>query len=265
MAPPTAASKGITNTQSFFKNTWSTLTGEEPEPEVEMNSLEKAWANATATAKNAAKSAQESGSALAATAGISIPTSLATLPSSSSSAGAWGGSGGGDDENLVGGAAGAAGEITAELGGLCPSLTYKQRVMGAASCLALGLVIDLFATMALFMGRAHVADYAILYTLGNMTAICGSGFLVGPARQAKVMCEPVRRVACTIYLCTMVATVVVAVTVGNILLIFAMLVVQYTALIWYGASFIPFARTCIIKACKTAGTACKKSVGLDEL
>ena len=214
----------------------------------------------SASASAAAKSAKSGTVAAAATAGIALPASMAAASGSSATS---------DEENLMesgmAGARSAAGELNSEMSGLCPSLTYKQRIIGAASCAALGLIIDIFATLALFMGKAHAADYAVLYTVGNMTAICGSAFVVGPCRQVKVMCKPVRRVAATVYLGTMVATIFVAIYVGDLLLIFSMLLVQYCALIWYGASFIPFGRTCILKALKTAGGACKKALGLDDL
>mmetsp|Transcript_13820 Transcript_13820/g.16462 ORF Transcript_13820/g.16462 Transcript_13820/m.16462 type:complete len:276 (+) Transcript_13820:90-917(+) len=219
-----------------------------PQSEEESVSLENAWSKMTKSATAAANSAKKSTVGIAQQAGIKI-----NLEEDKQ----------GDEENLMTGANEAANGLNEELTGLCPALTYKQRIIGAASCIGLGLVLDLFASLAFFMGKAHVTDYAVLYTLGNITAICGSGFIVGPMKQAKVMCKPVRRIACTIYLSTMVATILVAVLYPSIPLIFTLLIIQYCALIWYGASFIPFGRSCIIKSCKVFGKGVQKGVGLD--
>ena len=162
------------------------------------------------------------------------------------------------------GATGAASNLSNDMCSMCPALTYKQRIIGALCCMGFGLTLDVFATLALTMGKAHIIDYAVFYTLGNVTAICGSGFVVGPAKQLKTMCDPTRRVACTVYLCTMVATLVAAIVNPNVLLIFFMMGIQYCALVWYGASFIPFGRACITKSLGTALSWCKRNVGLDE-
>jgi hypothetical protein len=242
-----------------IKAGFSALTGEEErEPEVEMNSLEKAWSQASTTAKSSIAQAQTSIAPLAAMAGITtagIPTT--NQPQAS------------DEENLVssvtGSVKGASDDVSQEIKGLCPGLSYKERLIGALSCAALGLVIDIFATLALFLGKAHVPDFAVLYTLGNLTAICGSAFVVGPCRQLKVMFKPVRAVSAVVYLGAMVMTIVVAIVYPSILLIFLMMLVQYCALVWYGASFIPYGRTCILKGCTAGGNGCKKALGLNEL
>mmetsp|Transcript_29293 Transcript_29293/g.59922 ORF Transcript_29293/g.59922 Transcript_29293/m.59922 type:complete len:246 (+) Transcript_29293:125-862(+) len=234
-----------------IRSGFSSLTGEEPEPEVEMNAMEKAWSQASSTVK-------ASVTPLAALAGLNTSVNGPRTDQPQS-----------DEENLMsdalGAVRGASDDASQELKGICPGLTYKERLIGALSCAALGLVIDIFATMALLLGKAHIPDFALLYTLGNLTAICGSAFVVGPCRQAKLMCKPVRRIACTIYLGAMVGTIIVAIVYPNILLIFLMMFVQYCALIWYGASFIPYGRTCIIKGCQSVGNGCKKSLALDEI
>lgn len=150
--------------------------------------------------------------------------------------------------------------VAEEVRGLCPSMTYRQRIYGAVGCIGVGLCLDLMATLALLGGKAHIVEYAVLYTLGNVVSICGSGFVVGPYRQLKVMCKPVRAVACAIYLGTMGLTLVLAFTYANAALLMILLSVQYCALIWYGASFVPFGRKCIVKCFKVAGSSAAKAV-----
>jgi hypothetical protein len=248
MAPPSSSS----NPKAFFSALSSSFNGNESNKggadSVEMSSsLESAWAQAKAKAKAAVTQGKALGLAAASSAGIAVPASMQAVPDN-------------DEESLVGG---AVGDVHEEMCKLCPALTYKQRVIGAACCVGFGFMLDIMASLTLFLGKAHVTDFAVFYTLGNLTAICGSGFLVGPARQLKTMCDATRRVACTVYLATMVLTIVAAVLHPDVLLVFALLVIQYAALIWYGASFIPFGRTCLLKAVKAAGGATKKCTGLE--
>lgn len=109
--------------------------------------LESTWSKMTKSAAAAANSAKKSVAPIAATAGIDLSVNDETE---------------GDEENLMSGAAsGAANELNEELKGICPSLTYKQRIYGALACIGLGLVLDIFASLAFWMGKAHVADYAV--------------------------------------------------------------------------------------------------------
>jgi len=249
MAPSTSSS----SPHAFFSALSSSFNGDEANNDdsstVEMSSsLESAWAQAKAKAAYTANQGKILGLAAASSAGIVLPAQMQAPPEN-------------DEESLVGGAVGEAQEETCKL---CPALTYKQRVIGAACCVGFGFLLDSMASLTLFLGKAHVTDFAVFYTLGNVTAICGSGFIVGPARQLKTMCDSTRRIACAIYLSTMVMTIVAAVMYPDVLLVFALLVVQYAALIWYGASFVPFGRTCLVKAMKTAGNAMKKCTGLEQ-
>ena len=234
--------------------------------EVEMKAkAEAAWKSFTASASSAAKMAKSASvdaakkaAASAKKAGINVPDAIVPQHDPAS-----------DEENLVGSALGpeaqqAVDGVTDEIRSHCPALTYKQRLYGALSCIGIGFLMSVGATLALLGGKDHLSDYAVLYTLGNVCSICGSGFVVGPCRQAKLMFKPVRRVACMIYLSTMIATVFVAIYYADILLIFSLLIIQYCALIWYGASFIPFGRTCIAKACKKGCSYAGSSMGVEQ-
>ena len=210
-------------------------------PELEMkakaawNSFSSAAASAAKSAKSASMSAAKKAAQRAKAAGIDVPDGIVPQNDAAS-----------DEENLVGNVLGSdAQQAAEEIRGLCPALTYKQRLYGALSCVGLGFLMSIGATLALLGGKNHISDYAVLYTLGNIFSICGSGFIVGPCRQAKLMFKPVRRAACIIYLSTMIATVFVAIYYPDILLIFTLLIIQYCALIWYGASFIRCICSCI--------------------
>jgi len=162
------------------------------------------------------------------------------------------------EAGLVSGAMSEGQGVVDEFKGIFPKLTFRQRMIACLTCMAIGFVLDFMGTLALLGGKRHIPEYAAFYTCGNLISIAASAFFVGPRRQLKLMCEPVRRVACAIFIGTMILTLVMALTYPVPLLLIAMLVVQYCALIWYGASFIYGGRTCLKAAIKKASVWCVK-------
>jgi hypothetical protein len=134
-------------------------------------------------------------------------------------------------------------------------LTKRQRLYGALGCYAFGALCSFLSTLMMWGGPKHVKQFAFFYTVGNLSSIGSSLFLVGPRRQLQVMCMPVRRVACCIWFGAMTATLVIAIgfpRAGPVVIFLVM--IQYCAMLWYGASFVPYGRT-ILKKClsKAAG------------
>jgi len=138
------------------------------------------------------------------------------------------------------------------VGGLCPSLTFKQRLYGFAACFILGVTISvtsIFSFSRLLHGDP--VPFAIKYTLGNVLSLLSMCFLVGPKRQLRNMTASTRWVAALIYLAAMVLTLVTCFvfkdrTGGLIVLI--CIVVQFFAMGWYALSYIPYGRK-ILKSC----------------
>ena len=58
-----------------------------------------------------------------------------------------------------------------------------------------------------------MTQFAGMYVLGNMIALCATGFLVGPKNQCKKMFDQTRRYSCIFYLVMLVVVFVVAMTV----------------------------------------------------
>jgi hypothetical protein len=149
----------------------------------------------------------------------------------------------------VGAAAAASIGMLSPDSSCCPTLTLTERVYGCVGCFILGIGIG-FAGWVQWTFE-NVAAFAVLYTIGNIVAICGSFFLMGPARQCRRMKAARRRVATSIYLAAMILTVVVALTCrggGCNLLILFCIFVQWCALVWYLASYIPYGQR-MIKGC----------------
>ena len=54
-----------------------------------------------------------------------------------------------------------------------PKLTFRQRVYGCLGCFCVGLVISLLSFISWWMGQ--LAAFAVLYTIGNIVSLTGSG------------------------------------------------------------------------------------------
>uniref|UniRef100_A0AAV1VEP5 Vesicle transport protein n=1 Tax=Peronospora matthiolae TaxID=2874970 RepID=A0AAV1VEP5_9STRA len=134
------------------------------------------------------------------------------------------------------------GLLLGDLGHEC-GLTRRQRLYGALGCYGFGTLCGLLSTLMMWGGPKHVKQFAFFYTLGAVCSIGSSLFLVGPMRQLRVMCMPVRRLACCVWMSSMVATLVIAFgfpKAGPLVLL--LVLVQYAAMLWYGASLVPYGR-----------------------
>ena len=123
-------------------------------------------------------------------------------------------------------------------------LTRTQRFYAFGALFVVGFIVSFLSTFSLFSGR--VADFAILFTLGNVISLTATGFLIGFTLQFKKMFEPGRRIATAAFLGTMVLTLTFGFMKIGILALLCC-IVQYLALLWYSISYIPFARDAVQK------------------
>lgn len=128
---------------------------------------------------------------------------------------------------------------------VCPSLTWKQRLHGCIGCFVVGMMLSLLGFISWWLGRT--AQFGVFYTLGNVTSVCSSLFLIGPKRQFKNMTKAGRRIASGLYLGMMIITLAVALNDGPKPLVLICICAQWCALIWYVASYIPFGQKMITK------------------
>merc|ERR1711865_1329807 len=138
----------------------------------------------------------------------------------------------------------------------CPSLTYKQRLIGFVVLASLGylLAFGSFFRVARCLAGDCV-NFALIYSLGNVIALCATFFLMGPCSQLKTMFDSTRRIATIVFLCAIVCTITFALLDGipnktRVVLIITSCIIQLLAWIWYCLSYIPFARSCVRSACK---------------
>jgi hypothetical protein len=135
------------------------------------------------------------------------------------------------------------------------ALTKKQRFMGFGACFCLGMLISFLSTMNI----TKPTSFALLYTLGNIVSFLSTGFLVGPKKQCQYVCEKKRLFASLIFLGSMITTLGVAIgwkddgsTGGaKVFVCILLIIIQFCALVWYTASYIPFARQMIAGVCKS--------------
>ncbi|KAG5507780.1 hypothetical protein JIQ42_08069 [Leishmania sp. Namibia] len=133
---------------------------------------------------------------------------------------------------------------------LCPSLNFKQRVQGCLGCAALGALLLVLSWVTVLL--ADYVFFGVLFTLGSLMCLGSTLFLAGPARQLKSMFSEGRWVASTVYVITMVLTILCAVLLHSALLTILACIVQFLALAWYILSYIPFARD-IVKGALSRG------------
>ncbi|KAJ3694620.1 hypothetical protein LUZ60_010100 [Juncus effusus] len=121
--------------------------------------------------------------------------------------------------------------------GLC-NLSPLQRIYGFAGCMVVGLAFMLLALMVF----ARPIKFALLFTFGNIAAIGSTTFLIGPAQQINMMFDKVRVYATGIYIGSVFIALICALLIHSKLLTLIAIVFEICALIWYGLSYIPFAR-----------------------
>ena len=135
-----------------------------------------------------------------------------------------------------------AGEDTNEM---CPTMSFQQRVYGFVGCLILGAMLGTMSWVAAF--RKEWVLFGVFITMSNLSAIGGSMFFAGPVKQFKQMFAETRWIATSVYLLAMVLTIVAA-SIHSPPFVICMCIIQYFAMLWYGLSYIPYART-LVKNC----------------
>lgn len=126
------------------------------------------------------------------------------------------------------------------------TLSWSTRIKGFAICFILGFVFSFMGTFFLFM-RNGLILFGIFYTLGNITALCSTGFLMGPINQMKKMFAPTRAIATTLVFVFLALTLCAAFWWHNNGLTILFCVLQFFAMTWYSISYIPFARDAVKK------------------
>jgi len=107
------------------------------------------------------------------------------------------------------------------------------------------MVLSVLGTVMLIVGS--LASFAVLYALGTVISLIGTGFLIGFRKQLKLMFKPVRIVATVVFLAMIIMIFISAFVIGSSTLCIIFVVLEYLAFLWYTLSYIPYARTAVLK------------------
>ncbi|KAF5324724.1 hypothetical protein D9611_004499 [Ephemerocybe angulata] len=125
-------------------------------------------------------------------------------------------------------------------------LSKKARLYGFFGCLAVGFVLSLLGAIVLFFAQLWL--FALLFALGTIVSLVGTGFLLGFLKQIKLMFKPVRVVASIVFLLSIAMIFVSAFVIKSDIITLIFVFVEYLAYIWYTLSYIPYARAAVSKA-----------------
>lgn len=125
------------------------------------------------------------------------------------------------------------------------SLSRTQRLYGFIGCLVIGFALSLLGSILLFLGL--LGAFASLYAVGTVISLIGTGFLIGFAKQLRLMFKPVRIAATIVFLASIGLVFVGAFVIGSDVLCIVFVIIEYLAYSWYSLSYIPYARTAALK------------------
>jgi len=127
------------------------------------------------------------------------------------------------------------------------SLSWKNRMIGFALCLGLGILFCFLATWSVLMPRT----FAKFYTVGSLLIIGSTFFLMGPLKQMRSMFDSSRYISTIIYFGAIVGTLYAALVMHSVGLTLIMVIIQFCAALWYGASYVPFCQQFLMGTAKT--------------
>ena len=122
------------------------------------------------------------------------------------------------------------------------SLSWHQRLIGFFMSLAMGITFIIIAMTFVPMIALFGKKFAFFFTCGNLFCVASTAFLVGPKRQMASMFESHRAQVAATYVAAMLLTMISALQWRSSILSIVFAAVQVAAVVWYGLSYIPFAR-----------------------
>ncbi|KAI0747989.1 SFT2-domain-containing protein [Daedaleopsis nitida] len=124
-------------------------------------------------------------------------------------------------------------------------LTRTQRLYGFIGCMGVGFLLSLLGAIFLLLGS--LTSFAFLYALGTVVSLLATGFLIGFGKQLQMMFKPVRVAATIIFLVSIGLIFVGAFVIRQGLVCIIFVIVEYLAYTWYTLSYIPYARSAVLK------------------
>lgn len=127
-------------------------------------------------------------------------------------------------------------------------LSFTKRVIMAVILLGAGLLLLGFSTMFFLIPT----KFGKMYTFGNIFVLASTFFIVGPTRQfTSIAQDKSKALAAVIYIASMAFTLVSALKLKSAILTAFFVIAQFAAAIWYVASYIPYAHSCLSSTVRT--------------
>jgi hypothetical protein len=126
------------------------------------------------------------------------------------------------------------------------TLSWSTRIQGFAICFILGFVFSIIGSALIALPKGLLL-FALFYTVGNLTSMASTMFLMGPFRQIKKMFNETRILATIGVFVFMVLTLMSALWWKRALLSVIFCILQFLAFTWYSLSYIPYARDLVRK------------------
>lgn len=126
----------------------------------------------------------------------------------------------------------------------CPTLGYRQRLIGFVVCMALGMLLSLSSVSSVTSALlGNPIPFAVRYTLANVLSLLSYCFLVGPEHHCKGMLSYERRLSALAYVSSLAATLFSIFYLHSRILTLACLLVQCVAMMYYALSYLPFGQS----------------------
>ncbi|XP_055376640.1 vesicle transport protein SFT2A [Condylostylus longicornis] len=130
------------------------------------------------------------------------------------------------------------------------TLSWSTRIKGFCILFVLGIFLSFLGSLSLFLKSGFVT-FGVFYTLGNITSLLSTCFLMGPVKQFKKMLAPTRLIATIVVFVMIVLTLIAAIVIQKNGLVLLFIIIQFLAMTWYSLSYIPYARDAVIKTFET--------------
>jgi len=136
------------------------------------------------------------------------------------------------------------------------SLSRTQRLWGWGVTFVIGWLLSSLSLIAIPQIARHPEKFALLYTAGNVVSLASTAFLWGPSKQIRDMFKPERAGATIVYLMSMALTLFCAFGLKLVMPTLIALAIQFLAMVWYCASYIPYGHTLIMSMLTSCCGAC---------
>ena len=156
--------------------------------------------------------------------------------------------------------------VTTENASLCPSMSLQNRLICFGVCTGVGIMLSIGGSINMFFHNYQgifvvlqflskqskelffftaILGFAVLYSMGTIISLIGSGFLRGPVKQIKALTDTSRLVAVLVMFFSIVITIVAAVVWKNGILSLVFCIFQFFSYMWYCLSYIPYGRDAV--------------------